>query len=204
MVLPPFIQLSLLIVACYALSFQIMHRLAYLSSTYFLLRLFLFPGVILHESSHALACLLTATPIEHISFWDEAGGHVTHHKPKLAFIIQPFISFAPFPVGIMSLLFLGNKIPSATWLVAALLVSLMVSIAATLAPSKTDMIHAIEGSIVLFAIGIATYYFFPGIITHIEPAIEKLARQMQLVTLLLLICWLVLIGLHSVTLRFRR
>src|SRR6266542_5215128 len=123
--IPAYVQIVLLIAACYGLSFLIMQSLATISQKYLILRLLVFPGVVLHESSHALACFLTGTPIEQISFWTETGGHVVHQKPRLAFIAQPFISFAPFPVGIASLVILGEHVTRASWLGVIGLIFLM-------------------------------------------------------------------------------
>ena len=201
--IPVIYQFFLLIIACYFLSFQIMYSLAHVSGSYLALRLLLLPGVIIHESAHALACLLTFTPIENISFWDEAGGHVVHHKPKLAFISQPIISFAPFPVGLAGLIFIGTLIPNLAWWGAALMILLMVSIAATLAPSKTDFIHAIEGMIVFLALGIATYYFFPSALDAIEPLLKNIITHLQLVTAILAAIWLTSLFLQGVLRRIR-
>ncbi len=43
-------------------------------------RLFVWLGVIVHEYSHALGCLLTRTKIKEIKLFESTGGHVTHQK----------------------------------------------------------------------------------------------------------------------------
>jgi hypothetical protein len=58
-------------------------------------RIFLTPGIIVHELSHALACILTGASIQEISFFSEEGGHVTHTKSKIPLLGQPIISMAP-------------------------------------------------------------------------------------------------------------
>src|SRR5687768_18527214 len=100
-------QTLVLLAIIYGLSYLTMYKLAHVSRrSYRLYRLILLPGVVVHELSHTLACLLTRTSIHQISFWDETGGKVIHEKPKWPIITQPFISVAPLPVGIGLLLFL--------------------------------------------------------------------------------------------------
>jgi hypothetical protein len=43
-------------------------------------RFFVFLGVIVHEYSHAFACLITRTKITEIKLFEATGGHVTHQK----------------------------------------------------------------------------------------------------------------------------
>jgi hypothetical protein len=182
------------IALCYFLSYQIMHSLARVSRHYWLLRLILLPGVIVHELSHATACLITGTPVTNISFWNETGGAVVHHKPKLAILTQPFISFAPFPVGIVALSTLSHYLGRVHWGLSLSIIFLMVSIAGTLAPSKPDMIHALEGSLVLFAVGVAVYLSFPNLIMELHPPLIQFNQAMLLVNVLLGLIW---ISLHS-------
>lgn len=179
------------IIACYFLSFQIMNELAHVSRrSYTVLRLILFPGVIVHELSHALACLLTGTPIHELSFWDERGGHVIHDKPKLPFVTQPIISFAPFPVGIFLLVWLSHYITLSHWLISLLIGLFMVSVAGTLAPSKADFIPALEGSIVLLIVFGATYYFYPQLFSGLDVILTSFNHTMLFVTALLAAFWL--------------
>ncbi len=170
--------------------------LARVSSRYIFLRLILFPGVVVHELAHVAACIVTGTPIQNISFWTETGGEVVHHKPKYAVVTQPFISFAPFPVGIGLLLLLSHYIRQVEWGIAAVILFLMVSIAATLAPSKTDAIHAIEGSIVLIGILIAIAFAVPEYLQRLIPSISQFNQQMGLVAIILAIMWASLFLLH--------
>jgi len=68
-------------------------------------RIFVTPGIIVHECSHALACVLTGAKIEEIKFFDPEGGHVTHGKSKVPVLGQVLISLAPM-FGIPLFLFL--------------------------------------------------------------------------------------------------
>jgi hypothetical protein len=199
-----FVVFLLLLISCYFLSFRIMHALGRVSGKYLILRLILFPGVIVHELSHAVACLLTGTPIESMSFWTETGGNVVHHKPKLAVFTQPIISFAPFPVGIASLLFLSNYITGVHWIATFLSIFLMVSIAGTLAPSKTDFVGAIEGTLVLLAIFTATAIYLPDFLAGFTPAITNFNQKLLLVDGILLAIWLVLSLFHRAIMHIAR
>lgn len=189
--------LLVLIICAYGLSYAIMHTLARFHRSYFALRIFLLPGIILHELAHAAACVVTGTKIVSINFWDSTGGNVVHHKPRFAFLIQPFISFAPFPVGLYSLYLLNSFLSIEHWQVSIALVYLMVSIAATLAPSKTDVIAAAEGLILLVAIGGTIAWFTPEWIESLAPNLEQFAIGFQSLIILLVIMQ---ISIHALAL----
>jgi hypothetical protein len=174
-----------------------MHSLAITSRKYLILRILLFPGVIIHELAHAAACLVTNTKIEQISFWDEAGGSVVHHKPKFSFVTQPFISLAPLPVGIGLLFFLSTLLSPFGWL-SLPIIFIMVSIAATLAPSKTDFIHAMEGLVFLFGLALATIFAIPAMAIPIQTAITPLNQHLLLIVAILASMWILLLFSHQV------
>lgn len=73
-------------------------------------RVFVAPGVILHEVSHAVLCLVTGARITKIAFFDKDGGKVEHGSPKLPFVGQILISMAPFAVGAVAIYFLSRKL----------------------------------------------------------------------------------------------
>src|SRR5665811_249171 len=52
------------------------------------------PGVIVHEYSHALGCIVTGARIRQIRVFDERGGAVVHEEPRFA-LGQGIISVAP-------------------------------------------------------------------------------------------------------------
>lgn len=66
-------------------------------------RIFVAPGVIVHEYSHVLACLLMGARIEKIALFEKTGGYVRHSIPKIPKwppVVGPsigmvVISFAP-------------------------------------------------------------------------------------------------------------
>ena len=59
---------------------------------YYLIRA---PGVVVHECSHILGCLLTGASITNIVFFSKDGGSVTYTRPKLPVLGNVIISSAP-------------------------------------------------------------------------------------------------------------
>ena len=78
-------------------------------------RIFLAPGVIIHELSHALACRITGVKIKEINFFLWDGGYVKYNKSKIPILGEFLISFAPILGGIVALfifsLIFGLRIP---------------------------------------------------------------------------------------------
>ncbi len=62
-------------------------------------RIFVAPGVIVHEMSHALGCVLTGAKIGSIQVFKKDGGEVRHTQPKIPILGQIIISMAPFVIG---------------------------------------------------------------------------------------------------------
>lgn len=58
-------------------------------------RYFVAPGVIVHEFSHALACLFTGAKVTRISLFAPEGGFVTHGRSRFGFLGQAMIAMAP-------------------------------------------------------------------------------------------------------------
>lgn len=58
-------------------------------------RLFVAPGVIVHEVAHVLGCILTGAKVHEINFWKPSGGHVLHSAPRSHVFGPVLISFAP-------------------------------------------------------------------------------------------------------------
>jgi hypothetical protein len=63
-------------------------------------------GAVVHETSHAVLCILTGAKITEFSVFS-VQPHVTHRKSRLSFIGEALISFAPIAGG-MFFLFLVN------------------------------------------------------------------------------------------------
>lgn len=180
------------IIVTYLLSYLIMASLAKMGRPAWpLLRLFLLPGIIIHESAHVIACWLTGTTILNVSFWSEAGGHVIHDRPRYPFISQPIISIAPFILGVAALSLLARSLPPGGWRLLILL-ALMISIAATLAPSKGDLTNAAGGLILLTILLSAGALLLPDLFTYLAPLLDRLQTSLLLVSLILTGLWLLL------------
>ena len=53
------------------------------------------PGVVVHECSHILGCVLTGAKITNVVFFSEGGGSVTYTRPKIPLLGDVIISSAP-------------------------------------------------------------------------------------------------------------
>ena len=73
-------------------------------------RIFVAPGIILHELAHALLCFFTGAKITSISFFDKTGGSVQHHPSKIPILGPVAISTAPFVFGAVAIYFLSRRI----------------------------------------------------------------------------------------------
>lgn len=192
------LELFALLAICYGASYAIMRALHRLNQrSYRLFRFIVLPGVIIHELSHAVACMLTATPIVEMNFWTETGGHVVHHRPKWPVITQPIISLAPFLIGTAALLYMPHYIITMPWYVSIVLLWILASIGATLAPSTTDLAHAAEGLAVLTVIGGGIIYAFPSVVTELEPTLTVIRNQLVFVASMLLGIFLIFKLLHT-------
>lgn len=148
-----------------------------------------FPGVVVHELSHLIACLITGASIKEVKFFSSQGGYVKHGKPKLPLIGKPLISFAPiaggiaFLIGFLKLLNLSLPlIPSFSggfydaFLVFSksivaffssnwggckmwIFVYFSISIIICLIPSRKDLKNALLGTVILSLIIFGLIYF---------------------------------------------
>lgn len=135
-------------------------------------RFFVTPGVILHELSHSLGCLICGARITKISFFDKNGGSVEHQKPFIPILGPILISLAPLVVSIVLFYFLarGLHFESSLNLSALLynfkliskvidfgswqnllIIYLLLSIAVTMMPSWQDLTNMITPIIILSA-----------------------------------------------------
>lgn len=82
-------------------------------------RLFVAPGVVVHELAHALACIVTGAQIHEINFWKPTGGHVMHTQPRLQILGPVLISFAPVLVMTLGLAVIlpaiSASLPALAW-----------------------------------------------------------------------------------------
>jgi len=71
-------------------------------------RVLVAPGVIIHELSHALGCLLTFSKIQSINVFKRDGGELKHSGSPIPLIGNVIISLMPVVVGVGILYFLPN------------------------------------------------------------------------------------------------
>jgi len=148
-------------------------------------QLILFPGVVIHEFSHALGCFLSGAKVDEIGLFSSKGSYVKHGKPKLPLIGSPIISFAPIAGGIASLwataglLGLGLPQVGATFSFALardlvhftlnnweswpfwLFVYLTISIVICLVPSKQDLKNSAFSVLIVFVAVVLINRFSP-------------------------------------------
>lgn len=151
-------------------------------------RIFVAPGVIIHELSHAFACILTFTKVIKISFFDKEGGSVTHQKSPIPIIGPIIISAAPLAIGIVIFYFLGKAVNFSHWQ-NIIIVYLLLSIAVTMTPSVQDLINMLWPLIIIIAI----FYLF-----HFQFLIF-LTPVLTLVIYILLACLAISLILYLLT-----
>lgn len=174
-------------------------------------RFFVAPGVIVHELSHAVGCLVTGAQIVEINFWKPSGGHVKHLQvddPARRVLADPIIALAPIGGTFIVLLILTWALEPAifqnltsgsytdlvqainpaqwqTWLYLYLTTSLL----ATIAPSKTDMKYALA-SLIVISIALIVLVFIPGV-SETLLALEQKVQSFAIFSFVLLIVGMV-------------
>ncbi len=103
---PELIKFLILLISILVLSYGINAFL--LTSIGGIYRLFVAPGVILHELSHAFACFFTGTKVTSINMFKKDGGEVRHARSKIPILGPIFISLAPFLVGGIAIYFFSR------------------------------------------------------------------------------------------------
>ncbi len=198
-----FIWMIILILLSFLVDY-LLARIFTAGSHKFIVRL----GVIVHELSHAIACLITNTKISEIKLFEETGGHVTHEKRNP--IIMAIIGMAPlfgcslfllllvwlFNFAGVEFLFFGKSLGDTLNFVSTfrnffvviadifwiniyvnfgvvtvffiIFLYLVGSVAATIAPSGTDLKHAFLGLVIFAGLGylailIRPFSYIPGI-----------------------------------------
>lgn len=193
----PVLYILILIICLIGLSFGLSRQLARLTS-YTVLRTLLLPGVAIHESAHIMGCVVTGTQIASLSFWTKTGGEVVHVKPRWAIIAQPIISFAPFIFGLILLAYFGTVVtgPTTTSLVIkAVSLYLMLTIGATLVPSKQDLIVSAWSNLGIIILASLIFYFSPNawfsIVHTLQPTVSTFLTVDILLAILFLILYLI-------------
>ncbi len=79
-----------------------------------IVKLFLFPGAIIHGLSHALLCLITGTTIKELNVFKLENSNIQYDRPKVPFLFDFFIATSPiFGCAFVLIListFVGNPI----------------------------------------------------------------------------------------------
>ena len=122
-----------------------------------------FPGIVIHETSHMLGCIITGAKIVDVSFFSVKGGFVKHTRSALGYIGEAIISVMPIIIGlgfIWSLLYLLKSDISQINLRWALILTqvfifyFLISIFLTLTPSVQDIQNAFLGILVLSVVSL--------------------------------------------------
>lgn len=104
-----------------------------------MLRLLLYPGIIIHEFCHVLACIFLGAKISKVSFGIETS-YVKHDK--VTPVKMALIALCPFYLGFLIsvlFLFLINKTPFLEWWVFFVMNYFVFAILFYSIPSKQDM-----------------------------------------------------------------
>lgn len=210
------IELLIFILLILIISFSVDRLLvnSFLGTGY---RLFVSPGVILHELSHALLCVLTGAKIKSISLFDKEGGSVEHEQSKLPVIGPVLISIAPFVSGVIAIYFLANWLGmkeydfNNAWfryhdlisyfknLIATIdfanyknwiILYLALSIVVTMTPSKQDMKNITIPIIILILLAGLMYYFKFSLINMINFPTDRILALLSPILLLLILALL--------------
>jgi hypothetical protein len=172
-------------------------------------RIFVAPGVIIHELSHALVCLITGAKIAKISFFDKDGGRVEHGKSPIPVIGPILISLAPLAVGIVFIYFLGRFIHLENFSTLSdlflniksiyktidftswhniLILYLLLSVAVTMTPSWQDFVNIIFPLMILAGILYLFFRFTAINFFRYEFIFTQIVPILNLVVFILLIC----------------
>lgn len=177
-------------------------------------RIFVGLGVIIHEFSHALLCLLMGAKITKIALFDKDGGSVEHTKPLVPIIGQVLISLAPFYLGAIAIYFLSLWIGlkqvdlgsiSLTFdgainffrsLIGTInfsdyknwiIIYLVLSIAVTMTPSKQDIKNVALSIIFIAAVVYSIYHFTAIRFSFAWLPMEKITVLLSTVLVLLIL-----------------
>jgi hypothetical protein len=145
-------------------------------------RIFVAPGIVVHELSHILGAKLSGSKIMDYRFFDPRGGYVKFTQPKIPIIGNSLVSFAPLFFGSVVILLLGLLLkiqitsftnpPNLSEFINIfknvrifnfgdiILLYFIMSIAAALAPSKQDFAIAWKG-LIPFVILTILIFFIP-------------------------------------------
>jgi len=220
------LKLSVLIIAILIISAVINLLMLYSVGGFY--RLFVAPGIILHELSHAFACLVCGARVSDINMFRKDGGDVKHGKAKIPILGAIVISLAPFIAGAVAIYFMSKLIglnpvnpygfvstPEGIYnwgkfafanldmsnpktWIALYLIS---SVAVTMTPSLQDMKNAFISIIVFGGIVYLFYHytsFRPNLNFLLTPQLFAVLSSTVAILLLVLFLSIIIFGIASV------
>jgi len=159
-----------------------------------LYRFLLWPGLVVHEMSHALMAKIWGAKIKEIALFEKNGGYVTYSAPRFPLVADFFIGIAPIPGGLIILALLSwallgtetlqatlqitetpfalekwkNFFNSINWLDWRpwLLITIFANAGVALAPSWQDISNGKWAWIFLFLIALMSLWF-PFLTDHV-------------------------------------
>jgi hypothetical protein len=91
----PFLWVVMTGAALIALSFALDHLWARTIPATFVYYIVRAPGVVVHECSHVLGCLMTGAHVRNVVLFSKGGGSVTYSRPAVPYLGDVIISTAP-------------------------------------------------------------------------------------------------------------
>lgn len=193
--------------------FNIMVKQSLLAPFYYFI---VFPGVVIHEISHAVVAIITGAHIKGIKLFSKSGGYVIHSKSRIPIIGQVLISFAPVFGQIIVILLLSRllfpELFSESWYrlnsssleqlfkaidilswQGILLLYIIISCVLSIAPSSKDITNALTG-IAVTALLVFTLFYF-NFTPHFKEYIILLQPAFQLVFILITVGLIALVPL---------
>ncbi|MCX6809514.1 MAG: M50 family metallopeptidase [Candidatus Berkelbacteria bacterium] len=158
----------------------------------------LFPGVIIHELSHVVGCILTGARIKDIQLFSKTGGFVVHEKPFLPYIGNFIISLLPLLAGaaisyfILKSQFFGFDLREINGQ-KIVYFYLLITILLTMFPSYQDIKNA--GTVYFLLILTILIY---GQKINLNPIFDNLVSSGLICVAILLIANLLVISLNSI------
>lgn len=185
-----------LIVGVYFLKELLLRQLATKRAVFYII---LFPGVILHELSHIIGCIIAFAPIKSFKLFSTSGGWVKHAESKIPFLGALLISLFPLAVGLLLIFAIVTQkdillnFKQNYHSIGLLIVSVyfMLAIILTMLPSMEDLKNATVSLIIFLILIIALEN---KIAVHIVPVVYILG--FCLIVLILFNILLFLINLH--------
>lgn len=113
----------------------------------------LYPGVVIHELSHLLFCILLGVRVKRFKLFDSGNGFVEYESERRSIVKDFLISIAPLLVGSLLLYLSVRYLPvSDKYLLKAALTYICVSVFLSMFPSKKDLSNALLAYIALFIV----------------------------------------------------